>query len=108
MFDACNRVDWNLLYWQKDAVLDWLITNPHAETEFVESLWGVVHLVEALQDDAVAAGRWQVPDDHVPSADTCVRRLDRALCDIERVREAFLALSVPGKLTKPAHGFPEQ
>ena len=37
-----------------------------------------------------------------------VRRLDRALCDIVQVREAFAALDAPGELNASAPNYPGQ
>jgi hypothetical protein len=64
MFETLNRIDWELLHQQKRV----LITCVHEKriTSFqAESLWGVVHLLDALQDDAAAAGRWTFPGERV-------------------------------------------
>lgn len=60
MFASLDRVDWELLHQQKRV----LITCLHEKriTSFqAESLQGIVHLLDALQDDAAAAGRWTFP-----------------------------------------------
>ena len=62
MFDSLNGVDWNLLHRQKFLLVEWLSGRPPKPPQ-VETLWGVVHLLDALQDDAVACGRWQFPED---------------------------------------------
>ena len=61
MFDSLNGVDWDLLHQQKLVLVDWLsgILPKPSQTE---ALWGIVHLMDALQDDAVADGRWEFPD----------------------------------------------
>jgi len=65
MFDPLNRVDWDLLHRQKLALLEWLSSDRHPEASLVEALWGIIHLLDALQDDAIAEGRWASPDDHI-------------------------------------------
>lgn len=40
-------------------------------------------------------------------AEEFLNRLDRALCDIEHVREAFAALAAHGELNAPAPGRPD-
>ena len=62
MFTSLDRVDWALLHQQKRAlltVLDGLERNSPA----ADALWGLVHLLDALQDDAVEAGRWAFTDE---------------------------------------------
>ena len=61
MFDSLSGVDWNLLHQQKLVLVDWLSGIPPKPSE-TEVLWGIVHLLDALQDDAVADGRWEFPD----------------------------------------------
>ena len=60
MFDSINNVDWNLLHQQKLTLLEFLDKQPHGSTE-AEALMGIIHLLDALQDDATAAGRWTFP-----------------------------------------------
>lgn len=62
MFDSLNGVDWELLHRQKLMLVEWLSGQPPKPPQ-LEELWGVVHLLDALQDDAVACGRWQFPED---------------------------------------------
>jgi hypothetical protein len=62
MFDALNGVDWDLLHRQKLTLVEWLSGQPPKPPQ-LEEMWGVVHLLDSLQDDAVAYGRWQFPGD---------------------------------------------
>ena len=62
MFDSLNGVDWELLHRQKLLLVEWLSGKPPKQSE-VETMWGIVHLLDALQDDAAAAGRWRFPED---------------------------------------------
>lgn len=64
MFDSLNGVDWDLLHRQKRVLVEWLSGRPPKPSQ-VEVLWGIVHLLDALQDDAVTVGRWQFPDSSV-------------------------------------------
>ena len=61
MFDSLKGVDWELLHRQKLLLVEWLSGKPPKPSQ-VETLWGIVNLLDALQDDAVTAGRWQFPD----------------------------------------------
>ncbi len=62
MFESLNRVDWSLLHKQKLALL--AIRGQQREGSPVfEALSGVIHLLDALQDDAVADGRWAFPNE---------------------------------------------
>lgn len=61
MFDSLNGVDWDLLHRQKRVLVEWLSGRPPKPSQ-LEELWGIVLLLDALQDDAVAGGRWQFPD----------------------------------------------
>jgi len=63
MFASLNGVDWNLLHRQKLSLVEWL-SGQTPKPPQLEELWGIVHLLDALQDDAVACGRWQFPEDH--------------------------------------------
>jgi len=63
MFDSLNGVDWDLLHRQKLILVEWLSGQP-PKPSAMETLWGIVHLLDALQDDAVACRRWQFPDGH--------------------------------------------
>jgi hypothetical protein len=67
MFDSLDHVDWDLLHQQKLVllgVLDRLDRDPST----AEALWGIVHLLDALQDDAVAVGRWTFPNESANTA----------------------------------------
>jgi len=65
MFESLNRVDWWLLHQQKSVLVN-LASNAHLQPPQVEALWGIVHLLDALQDDAAAAGRWTFPGECGP------------------------------------------
>ena len=69
MFDSLNGVDWDLLHRQKLVLVEWLSGQTPKPSQ-VEVLWGIVHLLDALQDDAVAVGRWQFPDSCVQNGGT--------------------------------------
>ncbi len=60
MFNSLDRVDWELLHGQKLVLLNVLDTMDR-DSPVAEALWGLVHLLDALQDDAAAAGRWTFP-----------------------------------------------
>jgi hypothetical protein len=62
MFDSLNGVDWKLLHRQKLLLVEWLSGKPPRSSD-VATLWGIVHLLDALQDDAATAGRWRFPED---------------------------------------------
>ena len=60
MFKSLNRVDWDLLHEQKQALVTMRARLPEQSSEF-EALSGIIHLLDALQDDAVADGHWTFP-----------------------------------------------
>jgi hypothetical protein len=60
MFESLNQVDWALLHRQKLVLLAIRSRQPDGSPEF-EALSGIIHLLDALQDDAEAAGRWRFP-----------------------------------------------
>ena len=62
MFDCLNGVDWDLLHRQKLVLIEWL-SGKSLKPPQLEELWGIVHLLDALQDDAVVSGRWRFPED---------------------------------------------
>lgn len=62
MFHSLERVDWELLHQQKLVLLTVLDATVRESPE-AGALWGIVHLLDALQDDAVAASRWAFPDE---------------------------------------------
>ena len=60
MFKCLKRIDWNLLHTQKRALVN--LRARHPKTSVVHKhLSGVIHLLDALQDDAEAAGLWVHP-----------------------------------------------
>jgi hypothetical protein len=60
MFNSLDRVDWELLHQQKLVLLR-VLDGMGRDTPTAEALWGIVHLLDALQDDAAEAGRWVFP-----------------------------------------------
>lgn len=62
MFESLDKVDWDLLRKQKLALLAMRKRHHDASAEF-EALSGIIHLLDALQDDAAADGRWTFPND---------------------------------------------
>jgi len=69
MFDSLNGVNWDLLHRQKLLLVEWL-SGKSPKPSQVETLWGIIHLLDALQDDAAAAGRWRFPEDRAQSGGT--------------------------------------
>ncbi len=55
MFTSLNRVDWNLLHEQKLVLLA-MRKQHHKGSAEADALSGIVHLLDALQDDAAADG----------------------------------------------------
>ncbi|MFQ5502215.1 MAG: hypothetical protein ACE5EQ_07920 [Phycisphaerae bacterium] len=64
MFHSLDGVDWELLHRQKLVLLN-QINDGRLKPSDQEALWGIVHLLDALQDDAITAGRWVFPDEPV-------------------------------------------
>ena len=64
MFEALNNVDWDLLHRQKLVLVALRQNHPEGSPE-ADALSGIIHLLDALQDDAVAQRRWSFP------AETC-------------------------------------
>ena len=60
MFESLNGVDWNLLHRQKLTLLKLRQREPEGSAE-ADALSGVIHLLDALQDDAATIGRWTFP-----------------------------------------------
>ena len=60
VFDSLNRVDWNLLYQQKRALVECLDSRQLTPAQG-EHLGGILELLDALQDDAESAGCWTHP-----------------------------------------------
>ena len=64
MFESLNDVDWDLLHRQKLTLLKLREHQPEDSGE-ADALSGVIHLLDALQDAAAAAGRWAFPGESV-------------------------------------------
>jgi hypothetical protein len=60
MFESLNGVDWDLLNRQKLTLLELRQRQPQGSAE-AYALSGVIHLLDTLQDDAAASGRWMFP-----------------------------------------------
>ena len=60
MFQSLDGVDWELLHQQKLVLLT-VLDNVDRNLPTAEALWGLVHLLDGLQDDAAAAGLWAFP-----------------------------------------------
>ena len=60
MFESLNGVDWDLLHRQKLTLLKLRQRQPEGSDE-ADALSGVIHLLDALQDDATAIGCWTFP-----------------------------------------------
>jgi hypothetical protein len=69
MFDSLDRVDWALLHQQKLVLLE-LLAGLDRNSSTGQALRGLVHLLDALQDDAAAAGRWAFPGEPVSATAT--------------------------------------
>ncbi|GMU20513.1 MAG: hypothetical protein AMXMBFR13_06100 [Phycisphaerae bacterium] len=62
MSQALNNVDWDLLHQQKLVLLEMLNSIAH-DSPAGQALFGIIHLLDALQDEAAEDGRWQFPED---------------------------------------------
>lgn len=62
MFKSLKRVDWDLLHKQKQILVTLRAKLPKESSEY-EALSGIIHLLDALQDDAVADRRWTFPNE---------------------------------------------
>ena len=60
MFESLNAVDWDLLHRQKLTLLKLRQRQPEGSAE-AAALSGVIHLLDALQDDAAVIGCWAFP-----------------------------------------------
>jgi hypothetical protein len=69
MFHSLDGVDWELLHKQKLVLLT-VLDSMDRDTPVAEALWGLAHLLDALQDDAAEAGRWAFPEEPVAAAAT--------------------------------------
>jgi len=62
MFRSLENVDWDLLHKQKLTLL--AMRRQHCDgSPEADALSGIIHLLDALQDDAAADGRWVFPDE---------------------------------------------
>ena len=66
MFNSLDRVDWELLHRQKLVLLN-VLDSMDRNSSVAEALRGLVHLLDALQDDAAAGGRWTFPGENTHS-----------------------------------------
>ena len=64
MSKALQHVDWDLLHQQKQILVSIRAKVPGQSHEF-EALSGIIHLLDAIQDEAVDEGRWTFPDSQV-------------------------------------------
>ncbi len=62
MSRALQNIDWNLLHQQKRVLVTLRVTLPDPSCEF-DALSGIIHLLDAIQGEAVAAGHWVFPED---------------------------------------------
>jgi len=62
MFESLNRIDWDLLHEQKLVLLAMREPYQDGSTER-DALSGIVHLLDALQDEAVEKGVWAFSDE---------------------------------------------
>ena len=63
MFRSLDKVDWDLLHLQKLVLL--AIRKQHRRgSPEADALSGIIHLLDALQDDAAADGRWVFPNEN--------------------------------------------
>ena len=62
MFEALMNVDWDLLHEQKLVLLEMRNSVPDESTAG-QALSGIIHLLDALQDEAVEQGRWAFPNE---------------------------------------------
>ena len=63
MFESLNRVDWDLLHQQKLTLLAIRERQRPASGEH-DALSGIIHLLDALQDEAAENGRWTFPNEN--------------------------------------------
>ena len=62
------KIDWDLLHEQKLVLMEMRDSVPPNRPQ-ASSLSGLIHLLDALQDEAVEQGRWAFPEE-VPDAGT--------------------------------------
>lgn len=65
MFESLDKVDWDLLHQQKLSLLA-IRAKQRSGSPDKEILSGIMHLLDALQDDAVADYRWAFPNHDEP------------------------------------------
>lgn len=58
--EALSNVDWDLLHQQKLTLVEMLGLRPD-ESPQSQALAGIIHLLDALQDEAAEQGRWRFP-----------------------------------------------
>ena len=62
MSRALQNVDWNLLHQQKLTLLA-IRKRQHSGSSEHDALSGIIHLLDALQDEAAAKDRWMFPNE---------------------------------------------
>ena len=62
MSQALRNIDWDLLHQQKSMLVRMRTKVAEKSPEF-EALSGIIHLLDALQDEAVDQGRWTFPNE---------------------------------------------
>ena len=60
MSQASQNIDWDLLHRQKSMLVRMRTKVAEKSPEF-EALSGIIHLLDAIQDEAVDQGRWTFP-----------------------------------------------
>jgi hypothetical protein len=63
MSEALKKVDWDLLHQQKLALLKMLERQRKGSPE-AEAISGIIHLLDAIQDEAADAGTWSFPGEN--------------------------------------------
>ena len=63
MFESLNRVEWDLRHQQKLTLLAIRERQRPASGEH-DALSGIIHLLDALQDEAAKNGRWTFPNEN--------------------------------------------
>jgi hypothetical protein len=62
MFESLNSVDWDLLHQQKLILLE-MLNRHRGDSPEASALSGIINLLDALQDDAAAAGCCTFPEE---------------------------------------------
>jgi hypothetical protein len=68
MFTSLDRVDWDLLHQHKLVLLAMQEQQRNGSPE-AEAIAGIINLLDALQDDAAADGRWVFPGEDKAEGD---------------------------------------